>query len=97
MSLKRVLRDVRSCRICEAQLPLGPRPVVQLASTARLLIMRAEVARTLIQASSRSRADAFGGSIRASVLPKSGAEDIHDRDREDVFTIPSPIVSAAAP
>jgi uracil-DNA glycosylase len=39
MSLKRVLRDVRACRICEAQLPLGPRPVVQLASTARLLIV----------------------------------------------------------
>jgi uracil-DNA glycosylase len=39
MSLKRVLRDVRACRICEAELPLGPRPVVQLASTARLLIV----------------------------------------------------------
>ena len=39
MSLKRILRDVRACRICEAELPLGPRPVVQLASTARLLII----------------------------------------------------------
>ena len=39
MSLKRLLRDVRACRICEADLPLGPRPVVQLASTARLLII----------------------------------------------------------
>jgi len=39
MSLKRILRDVRACRICEAELPLGPRPVVQLASTARLLIV----------------------------------------------------------
>ena len=39
MSLKRVLRDVRACRICEMELPLGPRPVVQLASTARLLIV----------------------------------------------------------
>jgi|SRR6185312_1501043 uracil-DNA glycosylase len=39
MSLKRVLRDVRACRICEVELPLGPRPVVQLASTARLLII----------------------------------------------------------
>ena len=39
MSLKRVLRDVRACRICEGDLPLGPRPVVQLASTARLLIV----------------------------------------------------------
>ena len=39
MSLKRVLREVRACRICEAELPFGPRPVVQLASTARLLII----------------------------------------------------------
>jgi uracil-DNA glycosylase len=39
MSLKRVLRNVRACRICEAQLPFGPRPIVQLASTARLLIV----------------------------------------------------------
>jgi uracil-DNA glycosylase len=39
MSLKRILRDVRACRICEAELPLGPRPVVQVASTARLLIV----------------------------------------------------------
>ena len=39
MSLTRLLRDVRNCRICEANLPLGPRPIVQLASTARLLII----------------------------------------------------------
>jgi uracil-DNA glycosylase len=39
MSLKRLLRDVRACRICEADLPLGPRPVVRLASSARLLII----------------------------------------------------------
>lgn len=39
MSLKRILREVRACRICEANLPFGPRPVVQLASTARLLIV----------------------------------------------------------
>jgi uracil-DNA glycosylase len=39
MSLKRILREVRGCRICEAELPLGPRPVVQLGSTARLSII----------------------------------------------------------
>jgi len=39
MSLKRLLREVRACRICEAELPLGARPIVQLASTARLLII----------------------------------------------------------
>ena len=39
MSLKHLLREVRACRICEGELPFGPRPVVQLASTARLLII----------------------------------------------------------
>ena len=39
MSLKHLLREVRACRICEADLPFGPRPVLQMASTARLLIV----------------------------------------------------------
>ena len=39
MDLKRVLREVRACRLCESELPLGPRPVVQLTKTARLLII----------------------------------------------------------
>jgi uracil-DNA glycosylase len=39
MSLTRLLRDVRACQLCLANLPLGPRPVLQLASTARLLII----------------------------------------------------------
>ena len=39
MSLKRLLYDVRACRICEGELPLGPRPIVQLGSSARLLII----------------------------------------------------------
>jgi|SRR5665213_3723897 len=39
MSLTRLLREVRACRICSADLPFGPRPVIQLANTARLLII----------------------------------------------------------
>ena len=39
MSLVRLLREVRGCRICGAHLPLGPRPILRLASTARLLII----------------------------------------------------------
>jgi uracil-DNA glycosylase len=39
MSLKNLLRDVRACTVCQAALPLGPRPVVQAAPTARLLIV----------------------------------------------------------
>jgi uracil-DNA glycosylase len=34
-----LLRDIRACRICEAQLPLGPRPVLAASAQARLLIV----------------------------------------------------------
>ena len=39
MSLKRLLRDVRACQVCLADLPFGPRPVLQVASSARLLVI----------------------------------------------------------
>ena len=34
-----LLAEVRSCRACEAHLPLGPRPVLQAAASARILIV----------------------------------------------------------
>ena len=37
--LERVLRDARACRVCAADLPLGPRPVARARATARLLIV----------------------------------------------------------
>jgi uracil-DNA glycosylase len=33
-----LLRDVRACTLCAAHLPLGPRPVLQVGSRARILI-----------------------------------------------------------
>jgi len=36
---KALLEDVRTCRICEAHLPLGPRPVVRAHALARILIV----------------------------------------------------------
>lgn len=39
VSLSSLLREVASCRLCEQDLPLGPRPVVQLAAPARILII----------------------------------------------------------
>jgi uracil-DNA glycosylase len=38
-SLTRLLAEIRACRICEAHLPLGPRPVLQASATSRLLIV----------------------------------------------------------
>lgn len=37
--LASVLAQVRACRICEMELPLGPRPVLRASATARILIV----------------------------------------------------------
>jgi uracil-DNA glycosylase len=38
-SLEQLLGEVRACRLCEAALPLGPRPVLRAAPSARLMII----------------------------------------------------------
>lgn len=38
-TLESLLSAVRACRVCEAYLPLGPRPVLQVAAAARILIV----------------------------------------------------------
>lgn len=37
-ALDALLERIRACRLCEAQLPLGPRPVLRARATARLLV-----------------------------------------------------------
>ena len=37
--LAALLREVRACRACEGKLPLGPRPVLRVGATARILIV----------------------------------------------------------
>jgi uracil-DNA glycosylase len=39
VSLPRLLCEIRACRICEAELPLGPRPILRALEGARLLII----------------------------------------------------------
>jgi uracil-DNA glycosylase len=38
-TLSKLLTDVRACTLCSAHLPLGPRPVLQLQPSARVLIV----------------------------------------------------------
>lgn len=38
-TLEALLAGVRECRACEAQLPLGPRPVLQAGEAARILVV----------------------------------------------------------
>ncbi|MBI1179997.1 MAG: uracil-DNA glycosylase family protein [Alphaproteobacteria bacterium] len=37
--LETLLAEVRACRVCEAQLPLGPRPTLRAADSARIMIV----------------------------------------------------------
>jgi uracil-DNA glycosylase len=37
--LDRLVREIRACTVCAPYLPLGPRPVVHVAATARVLII----------------------------------------------------------
>jgi uracil-DNA glycosylase len=39
LSLPQLLHEIRACRVCEAGLPYGPRPVLRVAKSARLLIV----------------------------------------------------------
>ncbi len=38
-SFEALLSAVRACRVCEAHLPLGPRPILQASATARILVV----------------------------------------------------------
>jgi uracil-DNA glycosylase len=37
--IEKLLAEVRACRVCAAELPLGPRPVLRASADARLLII----------------------------------------------------------
>ena len=38
-TLEGLLQRIRSCDVCKADLPLGPRPIVRASSSAKLLII----------------------------------------------------------
>ncbi|MFY0677182.1 MAG: uracil-DNA glycosylase family protein [Neptuniibacter sp.] len=37
--MKKLIEEIEKCRACEKDLPLGPRPVIQVQSSARILII----------------------------------------------------------
>jgi uracil-DNA glycosylase len=37
--MEQLIKEIRSCRICEAHLPLGPRPVFSVSSQSKVLIV----------------------------------------------------------
>ena len=61
--LDALLAEVRGCRVCAADLPLGPRPVLRASSTARLLLI-GQAPGTKVHASGTPWTDASGDRLR---------------------------------
>ncbi len=61
--LESLLAEVRGCRVCAAELPLGPRPVLRASSTARLLLI-GQAPGTKVHASGMPWTDASGDRLR---------------------------------
>ncbi len=63
-ALAALLREVRACRVCADHLPLGPRPVLHVSATARLLIA-SQAPGTKVHHAGISFWDASGDRLRA--------------------------------
>jgi uracil-DNA glycosylase len=61
--LPQLLREIRACRLCESQLPLGPNPVLRASSEAKLLIV-GQAPGTRVHASGVPWNDASGIRLR---------------------------------
>lgn len=82
-NLPELLRAVRACRVCEAHLPLGPRPVLQAGVGARILVVgQAPGAR--VHASGVPWEDASGDRLRAWM----GIDKAAFYDAEQIALIP---------
>ncbi len=62
-SLDKLLTEIRACRICESQLPLGPKPVLRARLSSRLLIV-GQAPGTLVHGSGIPWNDASGVRLR---------------------------------
>jgi uracil-DNA glycosylase len=61
--LEALLTEIRACRLCEAHLPLGPRPVLRASASATLLIV-GQAPGTLVHGSGLPWDDASGVRLR---------------------------------
>ena len=63
-ALARLVAEVRACRVCAPQLPLGPRPILHVSTTARLLIA-SQAPGTVVHEKGISFWDASGDRLRS--------------------------------
>ncbi|POF64106.1 hypothetical protein KMAL_03730 [Novacetimonas maltaceti] len=62
-ALEQLVRDIRACTACASVLPLGPRPVLHVSSTARILIA-SQAPGTRVHETGQSFNDASGDRLR---------------------------------
>lgn len=62
-ALERLVREIRACTACAHVLPLGPRPVLHVSSTARILIA-SQAPGTRVHETGQSFNDASGDRLR---------------------------------
>ena len=75
-SLLKLLKEVRSCQLCEDELPLGPNPVVQVGRKARVVIV-GQAPGTKVHESGVPWEDASGDHLRDWLQMSS--EDFYNR------------------
>jgi uracil-DNA glycosylase len=79
-----LLHEVRNCRACEAYLPLGPRPIIQVSASARILIV-GQAPGKAVHESGIPWDDASGESLRRWMGVT--AETFYDSDKTAIIPI----------
>lgn len=82
--LHSVAEQARACRLCEAELPLGPRPVLRVSTTAPLLIV-GQAPGTRVHASGIPWDDASGQRLRDWM--GIAAPDFYDESRVAILPV----------
>ncbi len=77
-TLDTLLAEVRACRVCAHVLPLGPRPVVQISATARILVA-SQAPGTKAHESGIPFSDASGAHLREWMAVST--EEFYDESR----------------
>jgi uracil-DNA glycosylase len=87
--LDRLLTEIRACRICERHLPFGPRPVLRVAPSARLMII-GQAPGTKVHESGVPWDDASGERLRSwlGLDPERFYDESCVSNRADGFLLP---------
>jgi uracil-DNA glycosylase len=74
-----LLTAISACRVCEAQLPLGPRPVVRAADPGARILIIGQAPGTRVHASGVPWDDASGKRLRGWLCV--GSDDFYDQSK----------------